>query len=162
MASTRYLTTVVEEWVRNQLGERFGQPFRKGKLQLVTGREFEFDAVSADGEIVASIKTSSGTTSGGNFPNGKVNSCIADLWYLCLVNVPMRLLLLTNPIFYELFTSRMRGAIPSDIEILALPLPPDMQAEVDRVVRSASAEMRGSDVEAAVAVAAEEQIGNSA
>lgn len=158
MANTRYLTTVVEEWVRNQLGEQFGQPFRKGKLQLVTGRDFEFDAVSADDTIVASIKTSSGTTSGGNLPNGKVNSCIADLWYLSLVEVPKRLLVLTNPRFYEIFTSRMRGAIPSDIDILALPLPADMQAEVDQVVRTASAEMRGPEAEAAIAVAAEEKV----
>lgn len=156
MANTRYLTTVVEAWVRDQLGERYGQPFRKDKLALVTGREFEFDAVSADAAIVASIKTSSGTTSGGNFPSGKVNSCIADLWYLNLVDAPKKLLVLTNSQFYEIFMARMRGAIPEDIEIISLPLPPEMQLEVDRVVQTASAEMVGPVAEAAIAIAAEE------
>ncbi|MGH8923857.1 MAG: hypothetical protein ACRDWA_04330 [Acidimicrobiia bacterium] len=81
MANTRYLTTVVETWVRSQLDERFGQPFPNRRLRLLTGREIKFDAVSADAAVVAAIKTSSGLTSGGNFPTGKVNSCIADLWY---------------------------------------------------------------------------------
>jgi hypothetical protein len=31
---------------------------------------------------VVNIKTSSGLTSGGNIPSGKINGCIADLYYL--------------------------------------------------------------------------------
>ena len=141
MANTRYLTTVVETWVRSQLDERFGQTFDKRRLRLITGRDVEFDAVSADASIVAAIKTSSGLTSGGNFPTGKVNSCIADLWYLNLVEAPRRLLVLTNPMFYEIFAARMEGAIPSGIEVLVLPLSAEIQSEVDRVVKTASAEM---------------------
>jgi hypothetical protein len=157
MANTRYLTTVVETWVRSQLGERFGQPFQKQRLRLSTGREMEFDAVSADATVVAAIKTSSGLTSGGNFPSGKVNSCIADLWYLNLVDAPERLLVLTNPTFYEIFIGRMDGAIPNGIEVLSLQLPVEIQSEVDQVVASASSEMGSAAVRAAIAVAAEDE-----
>ncbi len=158
MANTRYLTRAVEDWVRDRLSERYGQTFEKKVLRLVTGRDFEFDAVSADATIVAAVKTSSGITSGGNFPSGKVNSCIADLWYLGLISAPRRLLVLTSPDFYDLFTRRMAGAIPDDIEVIAEPLPADMQKNVDRIVALASAEMGAPAVDEALATAIEDNV----
>ena len=158
MANTRYLTTIVEAWIRDQLQLLHGQPFEKRTLQLASGRDFEFDAVSLDGSIVAAIKTSSGKTSGGNYPAGKVNSCIADLWYLHLVEAPRRMLVLTNPDFHQIFVRKMERAIPDGLEVHLLPLPPEMQAEVDGVVQLASAEMSQPAIEAAVAVAVEEEL----
>jgi hypothetical protein len=70
MADTRYLKSIVEDHIRAWLKDKFGQPFKSVFLPLVgvegTARTHEFDAVSADGMIVCSIKTASWKTSGKN------------------------------------------------------------------------------------------------
>ena len=66
VADTRYLTKEVEDFVRAGLRQRHGIEFSKRKLRLTTEGEHEFDAVSADGKIVASIKAASARTSGGD------------------------------------------------------------------------------------------------
>jgi hypothetical protein len=53
------------------LEQQEGQPFSKRVLPLAPGGSHEFDAVSADGMIVASIKSAGGRTSGGKFPGGQ-------------------------------------------------------------------------------------------
>ncbi len=80
MANTRYLTTKVEDHVRKVLGERFGTPFRKRVLDPTTGGRHDFDAVSDDGTIVASIKATSGKTAGGKISNGKYNNAITEIY----------------------------------------------------------------------------------
>jgi hypothetical protein len=71
VANTSYLRYTVEPWVRDRLAERYGQDFYPRVLPLETGGSHEFDAVSSDGGIVASIKANSGLTSGGNHPTGR-------------------------------------------------------------------------------------------
>ena len=88
VANTAILRYKVEPVIREQLAVRFGQPFASRILRFPEGGQREFDAVSADGRVVASIKCSSGLTSGGNLPTGKINSCITDLYYLSLVAAP--------------------------------------------------------------------------
>lgn len=48
MANTRYLTTVVEDYVRKRLAVEFGLPFEKRTLPLRPGGCHEFDAVSSE------------------------------------------------------------------------------------------------------------------
>jgi hypothetical protein len=156
MANTAMLRYKVEPVIRERLGKEFGQPFASRILALPGGARREFDAVSADGTVVVSIKTSSGLTSGGNLPGGKINSCIADLYYLSLVQASVRRLVLTNPEFHEIFTTRMRGAIALGVEVVLSPLDAELQAEVDQVIAAASSEM-GPLATEAVAVAAEDQ-----
>lgn len=141
MANTRYLTTVVEEHVRAALAEHYGVPFGKRMLSLASGGQHEFDAVAEDGSLVASIKSASGRTAGGKNPSGKIKDCIAELYFLSLLSAPRRALLLTSPAFYELFLGAMRGKIAPGIEVVHLPLPSAVQAEVDEVQRRASAEV---------------------
>ncbi len=86
----------MEPVIRARLEEEFGQPFASQLLALPGGAVREFDAVSHDLTVVASIKTSSGLTSGGNIPSGKINGCIADLYYLSLLDAPVRRLVLTT------------------------------------------------------------------
>jgi hypothetical protein len=154
MANTAILRYKVEPVIRAGLEQEFVQPFTSRDLTLPAGAVREFDAVSKDGTVVVSIKTSSGLTSGGNVPSGKINSCIADLYYLSLVDARVRRLVLTNPQFHEIFTRRMAGALPEGVEVTLMPLPPDLQAEVDDVIREASDEIdRGKaipDVAAAI------------
>jgi hypothetical protein len=155
MANTAILRTKVEPVIRGRLADDFGQPFLSKVLTLPGGAQREFDAVSADGLIVVSIKTSSGLTSGGNLPGGKINSCIADLYYLSLLKAPVRRLALTNPEFYGIFTTRMAGAIAPGIDVVLMPLDVALQAEVDTVIAAASREMGPLATEAS-AVAAED------
>ena len=155
MANTAMLRYKVEPVIRAQLALEFGQEFSSRVLALPGGGRREFDAVSADGEVVVSIKCSSGLTSGGKLPGGKINSCITDLYYLNLVSARVRRLVLTNPSFHEIFTRRMQGALVPGIDVALVPLPVELQAEVDQVVREASHEMR-PHAEEILAVAAED------
>jgi hypothetical protein len=148
MANTAMLRYKVEPIIRQRLAAEFGQAFASRILTLPGGARREFDAVSADGAVVVSVKTSSGLTSGGNLPGGKINSCIADLYYLSLIGATVRRLVLTNPDFYAIFTTRMHGAIAPGVEIVLSPLDAALQAEVDQVIAAASKEMASSVIEA--------------
>ena len=156
MANTAMLRYKVEPVIRERLAVEFGRPFVSRILTLPGGAQREFDAVSADGTVVVSIKTSSGLTSGGNLPGGKINSCIADLYYLGLIDAAVRRLVLTNPAFYDIFMTRMRGAVAPGIEVVLSPLDAELQAEVDLVIAAASKEM-GAVATEAIAVAAEDE-----
>ncbi len=158
MANTAILRTKVEPVVRAGLAREFTQPFSSQVLGLRGGATREFDAVSADGTVVVSIKTSSGLTSGGHIPAGKINGCIADLYYLSLLDAPVRRLVLTNPEFYEIFVKRMVGALPDGVEVRLIRLPPELQAEVDRVIREASDEIDRGKVAKDLAAAIEEEV----
>jgi hypothetical protein len=156
MANTSYLRYSVEPWVRERLAERYGQPFDPKVVRLAPGGSHEFDAVSGDGRIVASIKANSGLTSGGNHPTGKVATCLNEVYYLTLVEARERLLVLTNPAFYEIFVKTLAGKIAAGVQIVLVPLPAEMQRQVDGVTLLASQEMSPSSVLSAAAVEAEE------
>lgn len=153
MADTSYLRLVVEAYVRDRLAEEFGQPFVAAFLPLTPGGRHEFDAVSADRAVVTSVKSASGLTATGKVPSGKIKDCIAELYYLSLVEAPTRRLVLTTPAFFRIFSRATQGAVASGIEVACIPLPADMQQKVDQVVQAASREV--SPTAAAAAVAAE-------
>lgn len=157
MANTAKLRYKVEPVICAALEHEFGQPFSSQVLSLPGGATREFDAVSADRSVVVSIKSSSGLTSGGNFPGGKVNGSIADLYYLSLVGAPVRRLVLTNPAFYAIFINRMEGALPEGVEVRLVELPAELQVEVDEVVRNAADEIDRGKAAQAVAAAIEEE-----
>ena len=141
MADTTYLRYKVEPYVRERLAQRFGKSFTAKPISLSTGGQHEFDAVSEDGTIVVGIKAASGLTSGGRVPSGKLNNAIAELYYLSLVEAPTRMLVLTTPSFYDLMLKKIKGALAPGIEIDCIELPSDMQLEVDKIVKAASAEV---------------------
>lgn len=157
MANTAMLRYKVEPHVRAKLEQEFGQSFSSKRLPLPGGATREFDAVSHDGSVVVSIKTSSGLTSGGRRPAGKINSCTADLYYLSLLDAPVRRLVLTNPDFHEIFTTVMRGAIAAGVTVELVELPPELQAEVDSVIAEASSEIDRGKVVEVIAVAVEDE-----
>lgn len=141
MADTSFLRNHVEPYVRDQLATEFGQDFSVHSIDLRHGGQHEFNAVSADRLVVASIRTASGLTAGGRIPMGKINACLAALYYLTLVDAPRRLLVLTTPAFHALFVARVEGTVPPGIEIRCLPLPAELQTQVDKVVGAASREV---------------------
>jgi hypothetical protein len=158
MANTSYLRREVERYVRQQLEKEFSQPFTAEFLAIAPGGKHEFDAVAADRNVIASIKSASGLTAGGNIPNGKINDCLAELYYLSLTQAPIRRLVLTTPSFFEIFKKRTVGAVAPGIDIVCVPLPANIQAEVDRVVREASREVTPAAAAAAVATEVESEL----
>jgi hypothetical protein len=141
MADTSYIKRVVEPFLRKQLELVYGVPFRSRRVQLTPGGTHAFDAVSEDGMIVAAMKCSSGLTSGGKNPAGKVKGCVADLYYLSLASAATRLIVLTNAEFYGIFMKDMKGRIPPNIEVKLLHLPPEMESKVCEIQQLASKEV---------------------
>jgi hypothetical protein len=117
---------------------------------LQTGAKHEFDAVSEDRTIVVSIKSASGLTSGGNLPQGKFHNAIAELYFLSLVDAPIRTLLITNPDFFALLRKRTNQLLPKGVALECLPLKSELQTLLDTVIRAASKEVSPQAIEAAV------------
>lgn len=143
MANTALMKTLVEPFVRLQLEKEYGQPFSQQFLVLPSGGRHEFDAVSQDENIVCSIKSNSGLTSGGKRPGGKILSCYAELYYLLQVDAHTRLLVLTNPEFHEIFVQDSRDRLAPGLGIKLVPLSDDIQQQIDEVTRTASREIAG-------------------
>lgn len=141
MADTTYLKYTVEEIVRNQLSEEFGQFFTAKRMKLLTGAMHEFTAVSEHNTIVAEIKSSGGRTAGGTLPAGKIKAAIAELYYLSLVNAHRRILVLTDPEFHAIMVKRMDGALAPGLELKLVKLPEDVQKEVRAIQNHASKEV---------------------
>jgi len=146
MADTRAYGEA-ERWIREVgLPIHFqGQHFEKRDLRVGTRRNGEpgyhsFDAVSQDGQIVASIKASSGLTSGGKLPVGKTKDAYTELHFLSLVSAPQRILVLTDPDFHRIFSDVSDGRLPIGVEVLHIPLPQEIQARVRAARNVASTE----------------------
>lgn len=73
---------------------------------------------------------------------------------MSLVDAPTRTLILTTPAFHTIFGKRIEGALAPGLRIELIPLPTEMQAEVDKVVANASREV--SPLAVAEAIVAEE------
>lgn len=146
MANTRLLTNQVEDYIRTELARQFGQPFQKQFLpisQRLDGSQamHEFDAVSADGTIVAGIKSASGKTGGGRRPAGKIASAYQELYFLSLVRAERRILVLTAPDFYEILRKDCDGKLAAGLELMLIELPPLLKAQVQVVQTIAREEM---------------------
>jgi len=158
MADTRFLTTIVEDFVRNRLAVDHGVSFTKRRLPLTVGGDHEFDAVSEDGTIVASIKATSGKTSGGRIPAGKFNNAIAELYFLAFVAANKKLLVVTNTEFHKLLLHKIGGSLPPNTTIEGVELPADIQTEVNRLLGIASTEVSPQAIEAAVEAEVDEDL----
>ncbi|MGD0153411.1 MAG: hypothetical protein ABSC17_06575 [Thermacetogeniaceae bacterium] len=145
MANTNYLKNAVETFIRNQLEQEYGVAFTARTLQLTTGGKHEFDAVSSDGHIVTAIKTASGKTARGKNPSGKIKDVEAELYYLLLIQAPIRQLILTSEEFYKIMVQRLKGRLANGIELRLIILPHDMQEQVTLIQQAASKEILGPD-----------------
>ncbi len=146
MAKTTELVEV-ECFVRKELEKDYpGHTFTEKTLPLRKKRNgthavHRFDAVSEDNTIVASIKSHSWLTSGGNVPSGKVGVIYQSLYFLSLVDAKTKLLILTDREAYEGFLIVSDGKLAEDIEIKLCPLSPELQLVVRKVTQKASQEM---------------------
>ena len=136
-----------ERWIRERglprkyPGHSFSeQRLRIGKLNDGGPEFFRFDAVSADKSIIASVKASSGLTSGGKLPTAKTKDAYTDILFLSMAKGGRRLLVLTDPDFFRIFQRVSEGRIPRGVELLHIPLPRPIQRHVDAARRVASRE----------------------
>lgn len=147
MANTYLLKTIVEDEVKQKLARYFCVEFeKKGSVHLPTGGTHEFDGVSLNGDIIASIKkTASGRTSGGKNPSGKIKDIEAELYYLLLAEAKQKLLVLTNVEFYRIIQKkRLKGRLHPSIQIMARLSRQTRHLVEKKVQQSASDEMKGN------------------
>jgi hypothetical protein len=118
----------VEDWVRRKwMFEEYSLSFSKEQLVLTSGGVFEFDAVSPDRRIAATISTSGATTASGKNAVGKLMKLRSDMLFLMMASVERRLMVLTERDMYELCLREQRaGRTPSGIEFVHAVIPPDL------------------------------------
>lgn len=132
---------IVESW----LPVRYSRDFVTKRLPMQGRGEFEFDAVSNDGNIVGNVSTATAFTYRGSVASGKKSKIRADCLMLALVSAEMKLLLLTELCMHEFSVKEQEaGRLPLDIEILHVELPQDLKEELLVARKVASKEVRGA------------------
>ena len=85
---------------------------------------FDFDAVSADQTIIASISTSGSRTAPGKHATGKMMKLRSDILYILMTNAARRLVILCETDMYERCKREVgAGRLPKEIEFFHAPLP---------------------------------------
>jgi len=142
MADTR-VQLEVEDWVRTTwMLEEFGQKFRRERLPLRSGGKFDFDAVSADEKIIATISTSSSLTSGGKHGVGKMMKLRSDMLFLIMAAAERRLVVLTEDDMYKRCLAEADGGrVPPEIEFVLAAIPDDLRAKLEKAKAKSSAEV---------------------
>jgi hypothetical protein len=135
----------VEDWVREWMRQHFGQPFTRERLRLSSGGVFDFDAVSHDGKIAATISTSGSETASGKHAVGKLLKIRSDMFFLLLAEVHKRVVVLTERDMYELcLKERVGGRVPANIEFVHTEIPQQLANKLRSSRAQASKEVSPS------------------
>ncbi len=131
LADTR-VQIEAEDWVRREwMPTRFGQQFSRERVRLSSGGVFDFDAVSADGKIVATISTSGARTSTGKYAVGKMLKIRSDIYFLLLAEADHRIVVLTERDMYDQCLKEAEGGrVPKSIEFVHVEIPPQLEARL--------------------------------
>ena len=142
MADTR-VQVMVEDWVRREwMPGRYGQRFSRDRVDLTSGGVFDFDAVSADGTMVANISTSALKTTGGKHGTGKMLKVRSDVFFLLLAKADRKLVLLTERDMYEKWLSEAQsGRVPDCVEFVHVEIPHDLNLKLTASRQAASREV---------------------
>jgi len=142
MADTR-VQLEVEDWVRREwMPRQFGQRFRRERVLLTSGGVFDFDAVSEDNTVVATISTSGGTTSSGKLAVGKLLKIRSDMLFLMLVKAQRRIVVLTElDMLGVCIKEREGGRVPPEIEFLQASIPDGLAEKLKAARKLASMEV---------------------
>lgn len=143
MADTR-VQTQVEDWVReNWMRDRFGRDFSRNRVTLSAGGVFDFDAVSADRTVIASISTSGGKTASGNYAVGKLMKIRSDMLFLHMAEgAKQRMLVLTEQSMLDVCEKeRLAGRTPKGIEFHLADIPSELRAKLVKARAEASKEV---------------------
>lgn len=149
MADTR-IQLEVEDWVRrNWMPEQFGTKFSRERLPLKSGGVFDFDAVSEDRSIVATISTSGSKTAGGKHAVGKILKLRSDVLFLTMVEAKRRIIVLTEQDMCEQCQKEFEGGrVPKEIEFVCAVIPDELRARLIASRTKASYESLGKSASA--------------
>ena len=144
MADTR-VQLEVEDWVRQQwMPTKFGITFNRDRVKLRSGGVFDFDAVSGDKNIVATISTSGARTASGKLAVGKILKIRSDMLFLIMVEAKQRVVVLTEQDMYEqCLKEKQGGRVPQEIEFVYAPLPKELNKLLVAARQKASLESGG-------------------
>ena len=144
MADTR-VQLEVEDWVRrNWMAAQFGTKFSRERLPLRSGGVFDFDAVSEDHSIVATISTSGAKTSGGKYAVGKILKLRSDMLFLTMVEAKRRIVVLTErDMCSQCEKEAAGGRVPPEIEFVCAVLPEEINIRLLAARLVASGESGG-------------------
>jgi hypothetical protein len=133
----------VEDWIRQTwMPEQFGQPFFRERLQLESGGQFDFDAVSADRRVAASISASGGFTASGKAAVPKLNKLRSDVLFLLQAPLDRRLIVLADSDLFNLCAREIEsGRMPRQVEFFHAPLPPVLESRLRASRARAAAEV---------------------
>jgi len=145
MADTR-IQLEVEDWVRrNWMVQQFGTRFTRERLRLRSGGVFDFDAVSEDHSIVATISTSGSKTAGGKHAVGKILKLRSDMLFLTMVEAKKRVIVLTeHDMCNQCEKEAAGGRVPPEIEFVCALIPDDLRARLVAARLNASTESLGA------------------
>lgn len=144
MANTQELKKI-KDYAINKLSDELGQRLvnKQVRIGLSTNgssRLKEFDGVSEDREIIITVASNSGYTSGGRKPTGKIRSVYASCYFLNLTRASKKVIVLTDPEFYEIFRKDSDGLL-NGIELKYINLPAELKEIAKKVKDDASREM---------------------
>jgi hypothetical protein len=147
MADTR-VQLEVEDWVRrNWMETHYGTKFSRERLRLRSGGVFDFDAVSEDLSIIATISTSGAKTSTGKYAVGKILKLRSDMLFLTQVDAKRRIIVLTERDMCDQCNKEFAaGRVPKEIEFVCADIPSDLRARLVKGREKASGESSGKAV----------------
>ena len=131
MADTR-VQLEVEDWIRrNWMPIHFGTKFSRERVRVRSGGVFDFDAVSEDLSIVATISTSGSRTSAGKNAVGKILKLRSDMLFLTMVEAKRRVIVLTEKdMFDQLAREFAGGRVPNEIEFVLAAIPDELRTRL--------------------------------
>jgi hypothetical protein len=122
----------------------FGAKFSRERLPLRSGGVFDFDAVSDDHSIVATISTSGSKTSGGKHAVGKILKLRSDMLFLTMVDARRRVIVLTeHDMCDQCQKEAAAGRVPPEIEFVCALIPDELRARLVAARLNASGESSG-------------------
>ncbi len=141
MADTR-VQLEVEDWVRrNWMPLKYGMKFSRERVRIRSGGVFDFDAVSDDCSVVATISTSGAKTSGGKYAVGKILKLRSDMLFLTMVEAKRRIVNLTERDMYDQCLKEGEGKrTPPEIEFAYAEIPEELNSRLIAARRKASEE----------------------
>ena len=145
MAPTVFIKSFIEPAMRQALAELCGGiDFRQRKMPIRWNAEgtgsFEFDAVSADGRVIACLSTAR------NLNAGQRHKLVRDATFMWLVpDVQRRILAVVEPVVAGALAAELRrGRLPPNTEIFAIKLNPEIREELERFREKAVIEVGGN------------------
>jgi hypothetical protein len=127
------------------MAPHFGTKFSRERLPLRSGGVFDFDAVSEDHGIVATISTSGAKSSGGRHAVGKMLKLRSDILFLTMVEAKRRVIVLTERDMCDQCEKEVAGGrVPPEIEFVCAIIPDELRARLVTARSKASGESLGA------------------